>query len=310
MADKPNQTEGEFFAIAKTGRDGVRQMIDTMGDEIWGLAPATISTPRDAYFQRAFVSIVNNEALKDVIATRAGVFSVYKALAKAATMGLQIGGQFPQAHLVPFQGKAELIVSAEGLRFAACTGPGRVLEDAVIRAVYDGEDFRIDFAAATVEHAYDGKADRGKLRGVYGILTRLDGTVQVAYMTRAEIEAVRDGHSGSYKAGRPTPWKSDFDAMALKTAAKRFLKPYAAESEGLAMLLSAEDEAAAEPADPAPMRPISDRLGARLDRAAEALKPTDDNQVEDVQAAPAEEPAAIAEPPAQGPAPVSSSDLF
>jgi len=38
--------------------------------------------------------------------------------------------------------------------------------------------------------------------------------------------------------------------MALKTAAKRFLKPYAAESEGLAMLLSAEDEAAAEPADP------------------------------------------------------------
>lgn len=271
-----NQTGEEFFAITATGRAGVKDMIAKMGDEIWSVAPPAIQSQRDTWFKRAFVALVNNDALKDVLATKTGVFSVYKSLAKAAGMGLQIGGHVPQAHLVPFQGKAELIVSAEGYRHAAVNGPAPVLEAFEVRPVYDGEAFRIDFAAAEVQHSYDGKAERGKLLGVYGIMTRTDGRREVAYMTRTEIEAIRDGHSSAYKNGRQTPWKSDFDMMAVKTATKRFLRPYAAESEGLALLYQQDQEPAqvAQEIEPvAAPRDVTERMASRLDKAAAKLEP-------------------------------------
>jgi recombination protein RecT len=274
---KPNQTSEEFFAVTATGRAGVQDMITKMGDEIWSVAPPAIQSQRETWFKRAFVALVNNDALKDVLSSRTGVFSVYKSLAKAAGMGLQIGGHVPQAHLVPFQGKAELIVSAEGYKHAAVNGPAPVLEGFEVRAVYDGEQFKIDFAGAQVIHNYDGKADRGKLLGVYGIMTRTDGRREVGYMTRGEIEAVRDAHSYTYKKGMTTPWKTDFDSMAMKTAAKRFLKPYAAESEGLAMLYQQDQEPAPEARSEAPepkTRDVSERMAGRLDKAAAKLAPS------------------------------------
>jgi phage RecT family recombinase len=229
------------------------------------IAAKSVREAGNTWMQRAVVSIANNDNLRDVLQTKAGLFSVYKSLAKAATMGLQIGGQFPHAHLTPYQGKVELIVSAEGYRHAAVHGPGAVLSDCVFRRVYEGEQFSIDFSRAEVKHTYDGKADRGKVVGVYGILTRSDGAVGVDYMTRDEALRIRDGHSAAWKAGRSTPWKTDEDAMIEKTAAKKFLRKYAAESEGLAMLFGQDTEEAEQEYTPPP-RDVSDRMAGHLER--------------------------------------------
>jgi phage RecT family recombinase len=261
-----NQNEQEFFAVATTGRRGLEDMAAKMGGEIMSIAAKSVREAGGTWIQRAVVSIANNDGLREVLQTKAGLFSVYKALAKAATMGLQIGGQFPHGHLTPYDGKVELIVSAEGYRHAAVHGPGAVLTDCVFRRVYDGEQFSVDFARAEVKHTYDGKADRGKLVGVYGILTRQDGAQVVDYMTRTEALQIRDSHSRAYKGGKPgTPWRTDEDAMIEKTAAKKFLRKYAAEAEGLAMLFG-QDVEDPEPVEPPP-RDVSDRMAGRLDKA-------------------------------------------
>lgn len=259
-----NQNEQEFFAVVATGRKGLEEMAGKMQGELMSIAAKSVREAGSTWMQRAVVSIANNDNLKEVLQTKAGLFSVYKSLAKAATMGLQIGGQFPHGHLTPYDGKVELIVSAEGYKHSAVHGPGAVLSDCVFRRVYEGEQFSIDFAAGTVSHAYDGKADRGKLLGVYGIMTRTDGAVGVDYMTRIEALQIRDGHSKAFKAGKG-PWKTDEDAMVEKTAAKKFLRKYAAEAEGLAMLFAqdTDDQDAYEP----PPRDVSERMAGRLDKA-------------------------------------------
>lgn len=271
-----NQTaqekEAEFFAVATTGRKGLEEAVQKMTPEIMAVAAPDVVKAGSTWLKRAVISVANNDKLAPVLKTRTGLFSVIKCFEKAATMGLQIGGQFPHAHLIPFDGSAELIVSAEGYKHAAIHGPGAVLADVQIVRVYEGEDVKLDAAQGKVlSHVINTANERGKLKGVYGIMTKLDGKSIAEYMTLAEALKIRDNHSGAWKADRPTPWKSDEDAMVEKTAAKKFLRKYAAESEGLAMLFSQEsDDDMVDVTEPPP-RDIGDRVSAHLDRKAATI---------------------------------------
>jgi recombinational DNA repair protein RecT len=272
-----NQTPTEENAVVATGRKGLEKAVAAMQSDIMAVAAPSVRSAGDTWLQRAIISVVNddNPKVRECLQSKTGQLSIIKCFEQAATMGLQLGGQFKHGHLTAFEGKAELIVDQNGYKFMTCHGHGAVLKDIAIRRVYEGEQFKIDFSANTVEHSYDGKAERGKLVGVYGILTKLDGDQVVEYMTRAEALRIRDAHSRgwqAFKAGRTKDnfWNTDEDAAIEKTAAKKFLRPFAAKSEGLAMLYSSEDDI--EPADyQPPPRDVSDRMAAHLESKAERI---------------------------------------
>ncbi|MFW6312813.1 MAG: recombinase RecT [Spirochaetota bacterium] len=296
----PNQSEGEFFALEKTGRDGVKMMIDRMHDEIIGAAAAQVQQQPSVWMQRAFLSVVNNDNLKDVLGHKRGIYSIYKAFAKAAQMGIQLGGQFPHAYLIPFKNKdngyrpeAEMIVTAEGYRFAACHGSQPVLRDAIFRPVYEGDDVAIDQGKGEVSHRVTPGKERGKLLGVYGKLERPDGSTLVEWVPIEDIHAVRDNHSLAWQKGWDTAWKTDPEAMAMKTAAKRILKRYAAESEGLAMLMAADAEAELRETAPREPRDVTDRTTDRLEKRIGGMTPPAEPEPEPEEEQPAsgEEPA-------------------
>lgn len=276
MAANSNQTaqekEAEFFAVATVGRKGLEEAVQKMTPEIMAVAAPDVVKAGFTWLKRAVISVANNDKLAPVLKTRTGLFSVIKCFEKAATMGLQIGGQFPHAHLIPFDGAAELIVSAEGYKHAAVHGPGATLLDVQIVRVYEGEDVKLDAAQGRViSHIIDSSKERGKLKGVYGIITKRDGKTVAEYMTLAEALKVRNEHSYAWKHDKSTPWKSDEDAMVEKTAAKKFLRKYAAESEGLAMLFSQEtDDEYIDVTEPPP-RDVGDRMAAHLDRKAATI---------------------------------------
>ena len=58
-------------------------------------------------------------------------------------------------------------------------------------------------------------------------------------MSKGDIEDIRDKWS---KQPEGKAWKNAFEAMAMQKAAKHFLKPYAAQKEGLAMAIATEDD--------------------------------------------------------------------
>jgi len=263
-----NQTPEEEQAIVATGRKGLERAVQAMQSDIMAVAAPDIIKAGNAWIQRAIISIAGNDNLKSVLQTKPGILSVIKGIQKAATMGLQIGGQFPHCHIVGYSDKAELIISAQGYKHAAIHGQGATLQDIEVSRIYEGDQVNIDKGSGTVKHTIDPMKDRGKLVGVYGIITLLSGAKRVEYMAKADALRIRDAHSAGYKSGRPSPWKTDEDSMIEKTAVKSFLRPYAAEAEGLAMLYTSEDDP--EEYTPPP-RDVSDRMAGVLDRKTEKV---------------------------------------
>jgi len=273
------QEEKNFFAVIQTGKNGLVDMTQKRMSDIMGVAAKNVKDAGNAWIQRAIISISSDAKLMQVASTNSGLFSIYKALLKAATMGLQLGGQFQQAYMVPYGDTVELIPTRDGYKQAATNGPGAVLANFEIGRVYDGEDVKINPRTGDVEHIITTSVQRGKLKGVYGIMTRTDGEKRADYMTREEALKIRDSHSRAFSNGKNSPWHTDEDAMIEKTAAKKFLRPYAAESEGLAMLYASDDpgEYESTPVD------VSERVSSRINKNLEKAEKIETVQtIEDV----------------------------
>lgn len=262
------------MAEQKKPTNALITMIDAKKESLWNLKASYLpKINQEVYFKRALITIMDNKDLAAIAKTDSGALSILKCVGKALQMGLQIGGNIPQAYIVPFKDSAALVPTAEGYRFICVADENPVLKDFAVRAVYDGEDFSLDYGSGNVRHTYDGKTKRGKLIGVYCQIEELSGSRKCEYMPREEIEKIRDSHSKYYGATGNGPWKDDFDAMCLKTAAKKFLKPYAAMKEGLAMALAVDDGYQADN-----KQPIRERVGDHLDNIIDADVKIDDPQ--------------------------------
>lgn len=305
-----NQTEAEFFAMVGTGRKGVEDMLVNMADEFKKIGAPNVSQEYSVWAQRALVYIANSEELQPLTKTRKGIFSIYKELAKAAQMGIQMGGHFAHAFLVPFGGEATLIVSWEGYAFAAAHGPGAVLKYVPkLVEVFEKDEFKVQEAEGTFTHNYSPFGDRGKLVGYFMKLEYIDGRIELPYVTLKEVEEIIQ-HYGNQNS--PAYKKSRID-MYRKTAAKKLLKKPAKEAEGLAMMYQADyerfdqEDTREEPID------ITDRATSRLD---DIIQKTEEPQSEDPpEKEPEEEPAAEEkqqekEPEAAGSKEAQSKDLF
>lgn len=212
----------------------------------WELKSKSLNIDMNTYMKKAILSIYDNKSLSPVTKTDAGIAKIMMCIANAAMMGLQFGGQFPQVYIVGFNGskgpEVTLIPTAEGYRHMATQGETPILKEFTIRAVYEGEKFDLNYVTGVVEHTFDGKKDRGQLIGVYGIIVENGDVKRAEYMPRKDIEAIRDTHSKYWITQKKGPWKDDFDQMCIKTAAKRFLKPYAAMKEGREIAAAMEEE--------------------------------------------------------------------
>lgn len=275
QTQQKNQTETEFFAVTATGRKGVEDMLVKMGPELTQIAAPNVRNEFDMWSKRALVWIANTDTLAPVLQTRGGLFSVYQCLTKAATMGLQLGGNFAHAYLVPRQGKATIVVTAEGFAFSAAHGPGAVLRvPPELMQVHENDTFTIDAAAGTYKHTFDPFVDRGRVVGYFMLLEYADGRRELPFVTREAVEQISNHYSQKEFGGKPAPaWSKSAEDMYRKIAAKKLLKRPAAEAEGLAMLYQADEADPVDEAAPERSRDVDERMSARLGKAAEKMGP-------------------------------------
>lgn len=297
-----NQSEGEYFAVVATGRKGVETMMEKMAAELREIAAPNVSGNLSVWQKRAIVWITGNEDLmQKVCNSRAGLLSVYQGLARAATMGMQAGGNFPHFYLVPKDGKATFVPSAEGLSFAATYGTGGVLaRQPKLVKVYENDTLKISEASGDFEHIFDPRKDRGKLALYLMRLEYKDGRKEIAYVTAEKVRKISDAYSAKeFGSGKKAPaWTKSEDEMLEKIAAKKLLKKAAAESEGLSMLITAEEEDMPEPH--VPPVDVGQRVTSRLDEIMERAIPVEAEEVpEPEDPAEAPEPAPAAAPAAE-----------
>lgn len=168
-------------------------------------------------FMSSVISVANgNPQLR-----RAEPMSIIGAAMVAATMQLQVIPTLGQCYIIPYGSKAQFQVGYLGL-LQLCQRSGqfkKILAAPVHEGEYiSGDEFDEDYVFDKSQRKSD------KVIGYMAKFELLNGFTKVAYWDVDKVKAHAQKFSQAYRAGYNSPWKSDFDAMAMKTVLKSILK--------------------------------------------------------------------------------------
>lgn len=145
---------------------------------------------------------------------------------KAATLKLLINKALGFAYIVPFKNKQgkyipTFMIGYRGyIQLAMRTGHYRHINADV---VYEGELKSADKLTGHID--LSGEKTSDKVVGYFAHITTLNGFEKTVYITRADVEKHAKRFSASFGSAS-SPWKTDFDAMATKTALRKLLGKY------------------------------------------------------------------------------------
>ena len=153
-------------------------------------------------------------------------------------LGLEPNTPMGLAYLIPRKGACTIMIGYQGyIELARRSGRVRSIYAHVVR---QGDDFSYELGLhQTLRHVP--KADvKAPVTHAYAVAHLVDADPVFIVLSKSEIEARRRrGASGQNKT---TPWDSDYDAMARKTAI-RALWPWLPKSAEMAQAAELEDEA-------------------------------------------------------------------
>lgn len=180
-------------------------------NEVW-------SSPQMANsFMSSVISVANgNPQLR-----RAQPMSIIGAAMVAATMQLQVVPTLGQAYLIPYGSQCQLQVGYLGL-LQLCQRSGqfkKILAAPVHEGEYiSGDEFDEDYVFDKKQRKSD------KVIGYMAKFELLNGFAKTAYWEVDKVKAHAQKYSQAFRAGYNSPWKTDFDSMAMKTVLKSILK--------------------------------------------------------------------------------------
>lgn len=215
-------------AITKAGRHGLTKKTETVFEMLRSpaqqteIARAVGDNITPERFTRVAVTLLRNSPALQACSPG----SLMGALMICAQLGLEPGGPLGQAWLVPYKRKGQraaectFIVGYKG--YIALALRSRDIASVKATAVYEGDRFswtlglREDLTHEPVDHDRD---NPDKLTHTYAIARFRDRDIDPMFvvLTRAEIERFR----ARSRAKDDGPWKTDYVAMALKTAVRR-----------------------------------------------------------------------------------------
>lgn len=156
--------------------------------------------------------------------------SLLDCLVEANRQGLNLHPGLKHAYMVPFYNKnirqyeAKLIIDYRG--FIAKAVSQGMIKDADVFIVKENDEFEYGqrFIGAKNESHLTWKpnedeAERGETTHVVAAFTLPDDTVKWRVMTRSRVEEIRK-RSPSGRSKKSSPWDTDYDEMAAKTALK------------------------------------------------------------------------------------------
>lgn len=207
-------------ATTQTKANNLKQLLSKSKVEIMAALPKHV-TP-DRMLRVAMTCARTNPELLECTPE-----SFLGAVIQSSQLGLEPGHSLGHAYLIPFKNNR---TGTKEVQFL----PGyRGLMDLVYRAqghptlmphaVYEGDKFSFCYGTKpAIDHTPAYRQDKAKLTHAYCVATFPDGRREFVVMTRPEIEDIRlrsKSASSNY-----SPWKTDYEAMALKTVIRRIIK--------------------------------------------------------------------------------------
>lgn len=178
-------------------------------------------------FTSSVLSLVNN----DSYLAQSDPMSIMTSAMIAATLDLPLDRNLGYAYIVPFRDykdgnkqKGQFILGYKGyIQLAQRSGQYAAL-NAI--PVYEGELKSWNRLTEKLEFDPDGKTS-DKVVGYVGYFKLLNGFEKTTYWTKQEVEAHRIRNNKSKnKTELSGVWKSDYDAMAVKTVLRNLLSKW------------------------------------------------------------------------------------
>ncbi len=148
--------------------------------------------------------------------------SLMASAMSAAAVGLEVDGVTGQAFIIPFGGRAQLVIGYKGYNTLAARAGFTIDGDVICE--HDIWDFDRFNNKAT--HKWDIDQDRGKMRGVWArARSNHQPPIGPVILSMAGILAVKAKSPGGRK--KDNPWNDPaigFPAMAVKTAKRRLAR--------------------------------------------------------------------------------------
>jgi recombination protein RecT len=171
---------------------------------------------KSAGFVSSIISAYKTDALKN-----AEPMSVVSAAMVAATLDLPINQSLGQAYIVAYGGVAQFQLGYKGyIQLAMRSGQYKTIN---ATPIYDGQIKNHN--SFTGEMELQEQKLSNTIIGYLLYFKLLNGFEKFFYMTKDEVEAHGKRYSQMYKKGAGL-WKTDFDAMALKTVIKMGLSKF------------------------------------------------------------------------------------
>jgi recombination protein RecT len=167
-----------------------------------------------------FLSSVINTVNNDKFLSKCDGHSVMMSAAVAAALDLPVDKNLGFAWIIPYGNKASFQLGFKGyVQLAQRSGKYKTINTGI---VYEGQFLERNGLTGELKFDWNAKTS-DTIVGYTAFFELLNGFEKAIFWTKEEVEAHAMRYSQAYKAGRDTPWKSDFDLMAQKTLLKNIL---------------------------------------------------------------------------------------
>ena len=203
---------------AAQGPKTMRDYIKSMKGEIAKALPSVITPER-------FTRIVTTALSSNPELANTTPASFLGAMMTAAQLGLEPNTPLGQAYLLPYRNKGVLETQFQlgykGLiDLAYRSGEIKIIQ---AHTVYENDEFSYEFGLEPKLVHKPAVQDRGEPVAFYAMFKTKDGGYGFDVMSVDDVRAHASKYSKSYGSNF-SPWKTNFNEMALKTVLKRVLK--------------------------------------------------------------------------------------
>jgi recombination protein RecT len=226
----------------------------------------------------AYMAIEKNPAL-----AQCSQFSLLNAVLEAASLGLEIGGARPLAHLLPYKRSVTLIIDYKG--FIDLAQRSGQIKTFYFQPVYSKDEFSYAYGLnPKLNHVPSTEDDRGELVYAYAVVKLVSGGSDFEVVDKATAMKAKAKSPARDSAGSPWNKKDEEYAMWCKTAVRRLAKrvPMSAEFQRAAYIDEMGDSGYKQDFNNIPLNIPLDDLPNTADDLTKKLKgeekPSDDGK--------------------------------
>lgn len=222
-------------------------------DEMYVFAPEYIQSwkpeKKEQFIRATIITISEDEKLKDCFKSKHGKLSIMKAVKKACSTGLEIGGK--HAYLVPqnvnigdsnnknYVQEARFSIKASGYYALLCGGDRPIFKDLRWDIVREKDECKINSGNGEIDHnKFIGK-DAGEILGGWVQAIKLNGQKEAKFYSEEKMNQWKTASSASYNG---CPWDKWFEEMGEQAMIRHFCDKYEQAKDLLAAAIYEDDE--------------------------------------------------------------------